>query len=96
MPTGPRVLPSTSYLFLPLATVVLVLCLAAGTTTTRTISSPYSDSSLLEFQGGMTSNVHEKSLGPGTLPFDVENYPVAPEGLELEQVHLYVRHGECE
>ncbi|KAI0776494.1 histidine phosphatase superfamily [Irpex lacteus] len=42
----------------------------------------------------MTSNVHEKSLGPGTLPFDVENYPVAPEGLELEQVHLYVRHGE--
>ncbi|KAI0683768.1 histidine phosphatase superfamily [Cytidiella melzeri] len=44
----------------------------------------------------MTS-VHEKttkSLGSGTVPFDVEHYPVAPGGLELEQVHLYVRHGE--
>ncbi|KAG1723056.1 histidine phosphatase superfamily [Suillus lakei] len=27
-------------------------------------------------------------------PFDVESYPVAPEGLDLEQVHVYVRHGE--
>ncbi|KAF9255270.1 phosphoglycerate mutase-like protein [Marasmius fiardii PR-910] len=25
---------------------------------------------------------------------DVERYPVAPEGLELEQVHIYIRHGE--
>ncbi|KAJ8517803.1 hypothetical protein ONZ45_g5057 [Pleurotus djamor] len=27
-------------------------------------------------------------------PLDVEGYPVAPEGLELEQVHVYIRHGE--
>ncbi|KAJ3782805.1 histidine phosphatase superfamily [Lentinula aff. detonsa] len=27
-------------------------------------------------------------------PLDVEKYPVAPSGLELEQVHIYVRHGE--
>ncbi|KAG2139336.1 histidine phosphatase superfamily [Suillus clintonianus] len=27
-------------------------------------------------------------------PLDVENYPVAPKGLDLEQVHIYVRHGE--
>ncbi|KAJ8597070.1 phosphoglycerate mutase-like protein [Rhizopogon salebrosus TDB-379] len=27
-------------------------------------------------------------------PLDVEGYPVAPEGLGLEQVHVYVRHGE--
>jgi acid phosphatase len=26
-------------------------------------------------------------------PLDVEGYPVAPEGLGLEQVHIYVRHG---
>lgn len=28
------------------------------------------------------------------VPLDVEGYPVAPEGLKLEQVHLYVRHGQ--
>ena len=30
---------------------------------------------------------------PGHVPLDVENYPVAPENLALEQVHVYVRHG---
>lgn len=30
---------------------------------------------------------------PPQEPLDVENYPVAPEGLELNQVHVYVRHG---
>lgn len=30
----------------------------------------------------------------GPVPLDVESYPVAPEGLDLEQVHVYVRHGE--
>ncbi|KAL1743996.1 histidine phosphatase superfamily [Schizophyllum fasciatum] len=28
------------------------------------------------------------------VPLDAENYPAAPPGLELEQVHIYVRHGE--
>ncbi|TRM60384.1 histidine phosphatase superfamily [Schizophyllum amplum] len=28
------------------------------------------------------------------VPLDAERYPVAPQGLELEQVHVYVRHGE--
>jgi acid phosphatase len=40
---------------------------------------------------------HDKNAvvsGPHTVPLDVENYPIAPDGLELEQVHLYVRHGE--
>ncbi|KAK7436892.1 hypothetical protein VKT23_018912 [Stygiomarasmius scandens] len=27
-------------------------------------------------------------------PLDVESYPVAPKELELQQVHIYVRHGE--
>ena len=26
-------------------------------------------------------------------PLDVEGYPQAPSGLDLEQVHIYVRHG---
>lgn len=30
---------------------------------------------------------------PGHVPFDVENYSVAPQGLTLEQVYLFVRHG---
>ena len=28
------------------------------------------------------------------VPLDVENYPIGPDGLELEQVHIYVRHGK--
>ncbi|KAF8067817.1 histidine phosphatase superfamily [Lyophyllum atratum] len=28
------------------------------------------------------------------VPFDTENYPIAPNTLELDQVHVYVRHGE--
>ncbi|GJE86567.1 phosphoglycerate mutase-like protein [Phanerochaete sordida] len=32
---------------------------------------------------------------PGaTVPLDVAGYPVAPQELSLEQVHVYVRHGE--
>jgi len=30
---------------------------------------------------------------PGHVPLDVKNYPVAPPTLQLEQVHLFVRHG---
>ncbi|KAJ6631130.1 histidine phosphatase superfamily [Mycena sp. CBHHK59/15] len=29
-----------------------------------------------------------------TAPLDVKGYPVAPDNLKLEQVHVYVRHGE--
>lgn len=32
---------------------------------------------------------------PGHVPLDVEKYPVAPDNLALEQVHVYVRHGVC-
>ena len=32
---------------------------------------------------------------PGHVPLDVEKYPVAPNNLALEQVHVYVRHGMC-
>ncbi|KAH8101820.1 phosphoglycerate mutase-like protein [Cristinia sonorae] len=31
---------------------------------------------------------------PGALPLDVDGYPASPPGLELQQVHVYIRHGE--
>lgn len=34
-----------------------------------------------------------KDTALGHVPLDAHNYPVAPEGLSLEQVHLFVRHG---
>ncbi len=33
--------------------------------------------------------------GPGSVPLDVDGYPLAPLELELQQVHVYVRHGKC-
>ncbi|KAL0566125.1 hypothetical protein V5O48_015895 [Marasmius crinis-equi] len=36
----------------------------------------------------------EPSKAPRQTGLDVEKYAVAPEGLELQQVHVYVRHGE--
>lgn len=32
---------------------------------------------------------------PPQVPLDVERYPIAPQGLDLEQVHIFVRHGAC-
>jgi hypothetical protein len=29
------------------------------------------------------------------VPLDVDGYPIGSEGLKLEQVHVYVRHGAC-
>ena len=33
------------------------------------------------------------TIRPPQVPLDVEGYPAAPDGLELEQVHIYIRHG---
>lgn len=36
-----------------------------------------------------------RSMGwPGALPLEVDGYPAAPPELQLEQVHIYVRHGK--
>ena len=35
-----------------------------------------------------------KAASKGHVPLDVDGYPIAPQDLELEQVHVYVRHGE--
>ena len=37
-----------------------------------------------------------RAMPGSTVPLDVEGYPEAPSGLQLEQVHLYVRHGELQ
>ncbi|KAH9897039.1 phosphoglycerate mutase-like protein [Cubamyces lactineus] len=36
----------------------------------------------------------DRAVKKGHVPLDVDGYPVAPPELELEQVHIYVRHGE--
>ncbi|KAG9311769.1 phosphoglycerate mutase-like protein [Chiua virens] len=43
--------------------------------------------------GKRSSRMGNTSLLVGE-PLDVEGYPQAPSGLDLEQVHVYVRHGE--
>ena len=58
---------------------------------------------LLRAQAGvfLTSDM-SKNAGPstsaakvlnGSVPLDVEGYPVAPPELELQQLHVYIRHG---
>lgn len=41
-----------------------------------------------------TASIPSSTGGQRQVPLDVENYPLAPEGLHLEQVHVYIRHGE--
>ncbi|KAG7091868.1 hypothetical protein E1B28_008269 [Marasmius oreades] len=45
------------------------------------------------FASRMTAQSSTLPKVPAT-GLDVDRYPVGPEGLELEQVHVYVRHGE--
>lgn len=42
-----------------------------------------------------TADINAKMYGfrYPQVPLEVDNYPVGPEGLQLEQVHVYVRHG---
>jgi hypothetical protein len=46
-----------------------------------------------ELELGMTSVAGSGIDCPGHIPLDIENYPVAPSTLQLEQVYLFVRHG---
>lgn len=43
---------------------------------------------------GPANGLNAPHSGPGTVPLDVERYPQPPPELELEQVHIYVRHGK--
>ena len=44
----------------------------------------------------MASNINPLDRGKAAAKssLDVDSYPVTPVGLQLEQVHVYVRHGE--
>ncbi|KAH9939851.1 phosphoglycerate mutase-like protein [Amylocystis lapponica] len=42
----------------------------------------------------MTSNDASSGGWKGHVPLDVQGYPAAPPELELQQVHIYARHGE--
>ena len=46
-----------------------------------------------ELGQGMVPATDSGTDHPGHIPLDVENYPVAPSTLQLEQVHLFIRHG---
>ena len=43
--------------------------------------------------GIMSAEDSGPSDHPGHIPLDVENYPVAPSTLQLEQMYMFVRHG---
>ncbi|TCD67802.1 hypothetical protein EIP91_011930 [Steccherinum ochraceum] len=59
------------------------------------MSTTGSHSSAAGFGGQAHGESNVRPAGwPGALPLDVEGYPTAPSGLELQQVHIYVRHGE--
>jgi len=47
-----------------------------------------------ELEQGMAFETESGIDSPGHVLLDIENYPVAPSTLRLEQVHLFVRHGE--
>jgi hypothetical protein len=42
---------------------------------------------------GLVQRAVPNAQRPPQVPLDVDQYPVAPHGLELEQVHVFVRHG---
>ncbi|OBZ78072.1 putative acyl-CoA synthetase YngI [Grifola frondosa] len=57
-------------------------------------SRPKSDMGIFTPSGeGNSSNVSGNGA-KGDVPLDVDGYPVAPPELELQQVHIYMRHGE--
>lgn len=41
-----------------------------------------------------SNGITPPSYPPPQVPLNVDGYDIAPEGLDLEQVHVYVRHGE--
>ncbi|THH31001.1 hypothetical protein EUX98_g3181 [Antrodiella citrinella] len=56
-------------------------------------TDPQSSATVHVRHGHETANPIRPPGWPGALPLDVDGYPTAPDGLELQQVHIYVRHG---
>jgi hypothetical protein len=42
----------------------------------------------------ITNSTASRYRGGINVPLDVHGYPVAPEELVLQQVHVFIRHGE--
>lgn len=97
-----RALLSLTLLLIP---IPVVAASPFATTSYQTLPTPVcSAEAVVTPYMGLSSGVN-KSRGevhgePGPyeyrhpqVPLDVEGYPLAPPGLELEQVHVFVRHG---
>jgi acid phosphatase len=64
------------------------------------LQEPYSDpsagflESYMAFgSAGAPASNATLTLKPPQVPLEVDKYPIAPEALKLEQVHVFVRHG---
>ena len=57
--------------------------------------TPFASGTETDEEGmGLLGSVGSASaVQKGHVPLDVDGYPAAPPELELEQVHIYVRHG---
>ena len=78
----------------------LIALLAAASLSTGSIvfldsARPTSDTNMAASpnEPSTSGSSSQSGMRPGAVPLDVDGYPVAPPELELEQVHLYVRHG---
>ena len=69
----------------PLLPHLLFLCLLAFV-----LGEPHSPMNPASTSAG---DAYAADAPPGARPLDVDGYPLAPPELELEQVHVYVRHG---
>ena len=61
--------------------------------------SIYSDNMLANLVQNTTEQAGPSAVPPlvyrpPQVPLDVKRYPIAPQGLKLEQVHVFVRHGK--
>jgi hypothetical protein len=52
--------------------------------------------SFLATQAPLLQIMQPQKIPSREAPLDVDNYPVAPSNLVLEQVHVFVRHGELD
>jgi hypothetical protein len=57
------------------------------------ITAKADNGSMISPAGTGNTNGTTPYTSGSTTPLDIERYPVAPNGLELEQVYLFVRHG---
>ncbi|KAH6891918.1 histidine phosphatase superfamily [Coprinopsis sp. MPI-PUGE-AT-0042] len=77
-----------------LSLISLALCFLASESPVSGSISNVDESVNMPFGFPTKGEGGPMSLRPPQVPLAVETYPVAPEPLKLQQVHVYVRHGE--